>query len=134
MVILGSILVFIALLFSDSFSILFKIFPNAVLGFILFFGGSELAVVVKDIGDKKSDLAWQSGLRPVSRTRPAGPLSAGRLPPGADAPLHCPSTVGRSLRSRSPGRLALGRAPNVRDCPGLRLVAQAAIMVGSRRS
>jgi predicted benzoate:H+ symporter BenE len=55
LVILGSLLVFIALLFSDSVSILFKIFPNAILGVILFFAGSELAIVVKDIGDKKSD-------------------------------------------------------------------------------
>jgi hypothetical protein len=55
LVILGSILVFIALFFSDSVSIIFKIFPNAILGVILFFAGSELAIVVKDIGDKKTD-------------------------------------------------------------------------------
>jgi MFS superfamily sulfate permease-like transporter len=55
LVILGSILVVIALLFSDSVSIIFRIFPNAILGVILFFAGSELALVVKDIGDKKSD-------------------------------------------------------------------------------
>jgi len=55
LVILGSILVFIALFFSDSVSIIFKIFPNAILGVILFFAGSELALVVRDIGDKKSD-------------------------------------------------------------------------------
>jgi hypothetical protein len=55
LVILGSILIFIALFFSDSVSIIFKIFPNAILGVILFFAGSELAIVVKDIGDKKSD-------------------------------------------------------------------------------
>jgi predicted benzoate:H+ symporter BenE len=55
LVILGSILVFIALFFSDSVAIIFKIFPNAILGVILFFAGSELAIVVKDIGDKKSD-------------------------------------------------------------------------------
>lgn len=55
LVILGSILVLIALFFSDSVAIFFKIFPNAVLGVILFFAGSELAIVVKDIGDKKSD-------------------------------------------------------------------------------
>lgn len=54
-VILGSILVVIALFFSDSVSILFKIFPNAILGVILFFAGSELALTVRDIGDKKSD-------------------------------------------------------------------------------
>ncbi len=54
-VILGSLLVFIALFFSDSVAIIFKIFPNAILGVILFFAGSELAIVVKDIGDKKQD-------------------------------------------------------------------------------
>jgi MFS superfamily sulfate permease-like transporter len=55
LVILGAILVVIALFFSESVSILFKIFPNAILGVILFFAGSELAIVVKDIGDRKSD-------------------------------------------------------------------------------
>jgi hypothetical protein len=55
LVILGSLLILIALFFSDSVSIIFKIFPNAILGVILFFAGSELAIVVKDIGDKKSD-------------------------------------------------------------------------------
>ncbi len=55
LVILGSMLILIALFFSDSVSIIFKIFPNAILGVILFFAGSELAIVVKDIGDKKAD-------------------------------------------------------------------------------
>jgi predicted benzoate:H+ symporter BenE len=55
LVILGVIMVLIALFFSDSVSIIFKIFPNAILGVILFFAGSELAIVVKDIGDKKAD-------------------------------------------------------------------------------
>jgi MFS superfamily sulfate permease-like transporter len=55
LVILGSLLVIIALFFSDSVSIIFKIFPNTILGVILFFAGSELAIVVKDIGDKKTD-------------------------------------------------------------------------------
>ncbi len=54
-VILGSMLVLIALFFSDSVAVIFKIFPNAILGVILFFAGSELAMVVKDIGEKKSD-------------------------------------------------------------------------------
>lgn len=53
--ILGGILIFIALFFSESVSIIFKIFPNPILGVILFFAGSELALVVKDIGGKKSD-------------------------------------------------------------------------------
>jgi hypothetical protein len=55
LVILGSILIFTALFFSDSVSIIFTIFPNAILGVILFFAGSELPIVAKDIGDKKSD-------------------------------------------------------------------------------
>jgi len=55
LVILGILLIFIALFFSDSVAIIFKIFPNAILGVILFFAGSELAIVVKDIGDKKTD-------------------------------------------------------------------------------
>jgi hypothetical protein len=55
LVILGTLLIFIALFLSDSVSIIFKIFPNAILGVILFFAGSELAIVVRDIGDKKSD-------------------------------------------------------------------------------
>ncbi|MFH0727200.1 MAG: putative sulfate/molybdate transporter [Pseudomonadota bacterium] len=55
LVILGSLLILIALFFSDSVSIIFKIFPNSILGVILFFAGSELAIVVKDIGNKKAD-------------------------------------------------------------------------------
>ncbi len=55
LVILGTMLIVIALFFSESVSIIFKIFPNAILGVILFFAGSELAIVVRDIGDKKSD-------------------------------------------------------------------------------
>jgi hypothetical protein len=55
LVILGSLLIIIALFFSDSVSIIFKIFPNAILGVILFFAGSELAIVVRDIGDNKRD-------------------------------------------------------------------------------
>jgi MFS superfamily sulfate permease-like transporter len=56
LVILGTILILFALFFSDSVSIIFKFFPNAILGVILFFAGSELAIVVKDIGDKKTDI------------------------------------------------------------------------------
>jgi MFS superfamily sulfate permease-like transporter len=55
LVILGSILILVALFFSDSVAVIFKIFPNAILGVILFFAGSELAIVVKDIGLKKTD-------------------------------------------------------------------------------
>ena len=55
LVILGGLLIFIALFFSDSVAVVFKIFPDAILGVILFFSGSELAIVVKDIGQKKAD-------------------------------------------------------------------------------
>ncbi len=55
LVILGTIIIIIALFFSDSVALIFKIFPNAILGVILFFAGTELAVVVRDIGDKKTD-------------------------------------------------------------------------------
>jgi predicted benzoate:H+ symporter BenE len=55
LVILGSIVVVVALFFSDSISLLFSIFPNAVLGVILFFAGAELALVARDIGNKKTD-------------------------------------------------------------------------------
>jgi len=55
LVILGSLLILTALFFSDSVGIIFKIFPNAILGVILFFAGAELAIVVRDIGEKKSD-------------------------------------------------------------------------------
>jgi MFS superfamily sulfate permease-like transporter len=55
LVILGCLLVVVALFFSDSVAIFFKIFPNAILGVILFFAGAELAIVVRDIGNEKSD-------------------------------------------------------------------------------
>jgi MFS superfamily sulfate permease-like transporter len=56
LVILGTILVLTALFLSDSVALFFNAFPDAVLGVILFFAGSELAITVKDIGDKKSDV------------------------------------------------------------------------------
>lgn len=56
LVILGAILVLFALFLSDSVSLIFKVFPNAILGVILFFAGAELAIVVKDIGGKKADV------------------------------------------------------------------------------
>jgi len=56
LVILGSIMIILALFFSDSISIMFQIFPNAVLGVILFFAGAELALAVRDIGNDKIDV------------------------------------------------------------------------------
>jgi MFS superfamily sulfate permease-like transporter len=55
LIILGTIVISIALFFSDSVAIIFKIFPDAILGVILFFAGAELAVVARDIGGKKAD-------------------------------------------------------------------------------
>jgi MFS superfamily sulfate permease-like transporter len=54
-VILGVILLVIALCFSSSVSLIFKIFPASVLGVILFFAGLELGVSAKDVGKEKSD-------------------------------------------------------------------------------
>lgn len=55
LVILGTLLIVIALFFSDSVATIFAAFPNAILGVILFFAGSELALVVRDIGERKAD-------------------------------------------------------------------------------
>ncbi|AQS60179.1 putative sulfate/molybdate transporter [Desulforamulus ferrireducens] len=54
-VILGCILLVIALCFSSSVLLIFKIFPTSVLGVILFFAGLELAVSARDVGKEKSD-------------------------------------------------------------------------------
>jgi len=56
LVILGCIVIAIALFFSDSVTLIFKIFPSAILGVILFFAGAELALTSRDIGDKKNDV------------------------------------------------------------------------------
>ncbi len=55
LVILGAIVIVIALFFSQSVGVIFKMFPPAILGVILFLAGAELAVTVRDIGSKKSD-------------------------------------------------------------------------------
>ena len=54
--ILGSVMIVAALFFSESVAVVFKIFPNAILGVILFFAGTELALSVRDIGEKKPDV------------------------------------------------------------------------------
>ncbi len=56
LVMLGVIMMGLALFFRDSVALLFQIFPKAVLGVILFFAGTELAITVRDIGDRKEDL------------------------------------------------------------------------------
>jgi MFS superfamily sulfate permease-like transporter len=56
LVMLGAILMLLALFFSQSVGILFQAFPKAVLGVILFFAGTELAITTRDIGSKKEDV------------------------------------------------------------------------------
>jgi len=55
LVILGTLLMFIALFFSNSVLLILKIFPTSVLGVLLFFAGLELAVSSRDVGREKND-------------------------------------------------------------------------------
>jgi MFS superfamily sulfate permease-like transporter len=55
-VILGSLLILLALFFSDSVAIIFSIFPVELLGVILLFAGVELALAIGDIGHSKTDI------------------------------------------------------------------------------
>jgi len=54
-IILGSLLILVALCFSESVLLIFKIFPASILGVILFVAGLELAVSARDVGQEKSD-------------------------------------------------------------------------------
>jgi MFS superfamily sulfate permease-like transporter len=56
LVILGIIVLALGLFFSDSVATIFKFFPPAILGVILFFTGLELASITRDIGSKRSDV------------------------------------------------------------------------------
>jgi predicted benzoate:H+ symporter BenE len=56
LVILGIIVLILGLFFSDSVATLFRIFPPAILGVILFFTGLELASISRDIGNQRSDV------------------------------------------------------------------------------
>ena len=56
LVILGVMVLFTGLFLSDSVSLIFQVFPRAILGVILFFAGVELALVVKDVKLKKQNL------------------------------------------------------------------------------
>jgi MFS superfamily sulfate permease-like transporter len=56
LVMLGTIMLALALFFSSSIGVLFQSFPKALLGVILFFAGTELAITIKDIGSKKEDV------------------------------------------------------------------------------
>lgn len=55
LVILGIILLLLALLFSNSISTLFAIFPEPILGVILFLTGAQLALGSCDFGEDKND-------------------------------------------------------------------------------
>ena len=56
LVMLGIIMIILALFFSHSVGTMFQIFPKAVLGVMLFFAGTELAITIKDIGTKSEDV------------------------------------------------------------------------------
>ncbi len=56
LVILGIIVLVLGLFFSDSVATIFRIFPPAILGVILFFTGLELASISRDIGNQRSDV------------------------------------------------------------------------------
>ena len=56
LVILGLIVLFSGLFLSDSISLILQVFPQSILGVILFFAGVELALVVKDIRLRKNNL------------------------------------------------------------------------------
>ncbi len=56
LIILGSLILILALFFADSATLLFQLFPQAILGVILFFAGVELAITAKDIGAEKKDV------------------------------------------------------------------------------
>jgi MFS superfamily sulfate permease-like transporter len=55
LVILGAIVLFTCLFLADSVATLFKLFPSALLGVILMFGGLELAAGVRGDSAYKED-------------------------------------------------------------------------------
>ena len=55
LVILGAILLFLGLFMADSVELIFALFPTAVLGVILFFAGTELALSARDAESGKED-------------------------------------------------------------------------------
>lgn len=54
-VILGSVLVALAFFFSDSILVLFKLFPAAILGVILFFTGAQLALGAGPMSERRDE-------------------------------------------------------------------------------
>ena len=55
LIILGSILLCLSLLFSNSVLVVFKVFPQSILGVILFLTGAQLALGSCDFGKDKED-------------------------------------------------------------------------------
>jgi len=55
LIILGAIVLFIALFFSSSVEILFRVFPAPILGVILFLTGAQLSLGSCDFGDTKNE-------------------------------------------------------------------------------
>ena len=55
MIIIGSLLLCLSLFFSTSVEALFKVFPQSVLGVILFLTGAQLALGSCDFGKDKQD-------------------------------------------------------------------------------
>jgi len=55
LIILGSLMIVMAVLFGDSVVVMLKLIPDAVLGVILFFAGLELALSARDSGFGKTD-------------------------------------------------------------------------------
>jgi MFS superfamily sulfate permease-like transporter len=56
LVILGLIVLASGLFLSDSISLILQVFPQSILGVILFFAGVELALVIKDVRLRKENL------------------------------------------------------------------------------
>jgi len=56
LVILGILLLVLGFFFSESVSLIFTVFPSAVLGVILFFAGVELSMTLRDIKLKRQNL------------------------------------------------------------------------------
>jgi MFS superfamily sulfate permease-like transporter len=54
-VMLGVLLAILGLFFADSVGTLFRVFPAAVLGIILFLAGTELALAVRVRGEERVD-------------------------------------------------------------------------------
>ena len=54
--ILGLIVLSSGLFLSDSISLILQVFPQSILGVILFFAGVELALVIKDVRLRKENL------------------------------------------------------------------------------